>query len=304
MGERTTKCKDERKSDGLFLLVLFTLSVANIALGVLFLSGMKNAFVRNRFLLTALSYCGIVALLCGVAVWLTLSGREALSKGLMSVFLLGAFLLMLVVILQRTGFFAVVNSPERLQAYLEKAGVWMPIFYILLQFLQVVVLPIPSIVSTVAGVALFGAFWTMIYSLIGILVGSLLAFFIGRKLGGRAVAWMVGEDTLKKWQAKTKGKGNLFLSLMFVLPFFPDDILCFLAGLSTMTTGYFLAIIFFSRVIGIAATCYSFDFIPFNTWWGILLWGIILLGITLAFVTIYKNMNKIQSFLRKRKRKK
>ena len=165
----------------------------------------------------------------------------------------------------------------------------MPIIYIALQFLQVVVLPIPSIVSTIAGVALFGAFWAMVYSLTGILLGSLLAFFIGRKFGYKAVSWMIGEDSLSKWQKKLKGKDNLFLTLAFILPIFPDDILCFVAGLSSMTMRYFLSVIFLSRVMGIFATCYSVDLIPFNTWWGILIWIAIILMVTLSFIFIYKN---------------
>ena len=104
--------------------------------------------------------------------------------------------------LQKTGFFDLVQSSEGLQQYLEKAGIWMPILYIALQFLQVIILPIPGIVSTMAGVTLFGPFKTLIYSLIGILLGSLTAFFIGRKLGNKAVEWIVGKETLKKWQKK------------------------------------------------------------------------------------------------------
>lgn len=180
----------------------------------------------------------------------------------------------------------------------------MPIIYTLLQFLQVVLLPIPSVVSTLVGVALFGAFWATVYSLIGILLGSITAFFIGRKFGYKAVAWMVGEETLNKWQKKLKGKDNLFLTAAFVLPLFPDDILCFIAGLSTMTTRYFLIVIFLARAIGITATCYSIDFIPLNTWWGITLWGIFFAAVVVGFIFIYKNMDKIQAKLKQIRRKK
>ena len=115
---------------------------------------------------------------------------------------------------------------------------------------------------------------------------------------------MVGEEALKKWQRKLKGKDNLFLTAAFVLPLFPDDILCFIAGLSTMTTRYFLIVIFLARAIGIAATCYSIDFIPFNTWWGITLWIVFLTIVVISFIFIYKNMDKIQAKLKQIRRKK
>ena len=170
----------------------------------------------------------------------------------------------------------------------------MPLLYILLQFLQVIVLPIPSIVSTIAGIALFGAVKTLIYSFLGIILGSFLAFLIGRKLGNKAVSLMVGKEKLDKWQKKLKGKDNLFLSLMFLLPLFPDDILCFLAGLSTMSWGYYTVIILISRILALSATCFSVDFIPFTTWWGITIWCVIAICITLIFIIIYKNFDKIQ----------
>ena len=59
-----------------------------------------------------------------------------------------------------------------------------------------------------------------------------------------------------------------------------------------------------SRLVAIASTCYSVDFIPFNTWWGILIWaGIILILIT-AVTLVYKNMDKIQEWVKKRKKSK
>ena len=137
----------------------------------------------------------------------------------------------------------------------------------------------------------------------GILLGSITAFFIGRKLGSRAVSWMIGKETLIKWQRKLKGKDNLFLTIMFVLPLFPDDILCFLAGLSSMSTRYFISMVCISRAVGIAGTCYSIDFIPLTTWWGILLWCLFFVFTLLSFLWIYKNMDAIQSKLKDIKKK-
>jgi uncharacterized membrane protein YdjX (TVP38/TMEM64 family) len=95
----------------------------------------------------------------------------------------------------------------------------------------------------------------------------------------------------------------LFLILAFLLPVFPDDILCFLAGLSSMSMGYFLSIISVSRIIAITATCYSLNLIPFNTWWGITIWVIFLILFIVGITILYKNMDKIQKWLKNRKKK-
>ena len=100
-------------------------------------------------------------------------------------------------------------------------------------------------------------------------------------------------------QKKLKKKDNVVLTLAFLLPFFPDDVLCFLAGLSSMSTRYFLTVIFIARVLGITGTCYSIDFIPFTTWWGIAIWACFFLIIVLAFVIAYKKMDVIQKWLKR-----
>ena len=126
-----------------------------------------------------------------------------------------------------------------------------------------------------------------------------MAFFIGRKLGYKAVAWIVEAETLKKWQKRLKGKDNLILTMMFILPLFPDDILCFIAGLSSMSKAYFLIMVTITRLIGIAATCYSINFIPWNTWWGLLLWGVVVVTLIGVFIFAYKYMGKWQLFMKK-----
>lgn len=148
--------------------------------------------------------------------------------------------------------------------------------------------------------ALFGPLKAMLCSLVGVILGSLTAFVIGRKLGYKAVAWMVGKDDLDKWQKKIKGKDNFILTAMFILPLFPDDILCFVAGLSSMSWQYFVVMIVISRLIGIAGTCYSVNFIPFNTWWGILIWGILIAALVVAFIFLYKNMDAINNWFNKK----
>ena len=282
-----------------FLLTFFALTVACIVFAILCLANSRIPFVRSYHTLLLAVSIALLTICCGICVWLVLTDKETWVKALLSAYVFVLFCLVLIYILQKTGFFRIVNSSEGLQAYLEKAGAWMPILYVVLQYLQVILLPIPSVVSTVAGIALFGPFKTLLFSFIGIFFGSITAFFIGRKLGHKAVAWIVGKETLDKWQNKLKGKDNLILTLMFLLPLFPDDVLCFIAGLSSMSNRYFLIMIVITRLIGIAGTCYSFNFIPFDTWWGLLIWGVFISAIVVAFIFIYKYMDRIQQFLKR-----
>ena len=192
-----------------------------------------------------------------------------------------------------TGFIEVLRDAKRFEEYLERSGSWMSVLFVLLQFAQVVLLPIPSTVTVVAGSALFGPLVGSLYSLLGIMIGSLVAFLIGRYAGYRVVAWIVGQETLDKWLRKIKGKDKLFLSAMFLLPVFPDDVLCFIAGLSSMSVWFFLAVILISRVLAIFTTSYAIAVIPFTTWWGLLIWAIFGILVVLLFILLYKKSDAI-----------
>ena len=197
-----------------------------------------------------------------------------------------------------TGLIQKITSVEALQQYIDGFGAWAVIIYILFSYLQVVILPVPGSATVAAGVVLFGWLECSLYSFIGIVLGSITAFAIGRWVGYRAVCWIVGKDDLDKWLNKIKGKDYLILSLMFLLPMFPDDVLCFVAGLSSMSWPYFLVMIVITRLISTFTVSLSFDLIPFNTWWGILTWIVLAALVVLAFYLVCKYSDKIDKFIK------
>lgn len=208
-------------------------------------------------------------------------------------------------ILSATGIISKLTSIDELRDYIASFGATAVLIFILFQFLQVVILPIPGSVSVGVGVALFGPLRCSIFSFIGIFLGSVVAFAIGRWIGYKAVCWIVGKEDLDKWLAKVKGKDYLLLSIMFLLPLFPDDILCFVAGLSSITWTYFIVMIIITRLISVFSTSFSLQLIPFNTWWGILIWAILAAAVVVAFWLVWKYSDKIDGFLKSKfKRKK
>ncbi len=207
--------------------------------------------------------------------------------------------------LKTSGILSKISNVTSLRNYVASFGASGVFVYILLQFLQVVVLPIPAFISTVAGVYLFGSFYASIYSLVGILLGSVLAFMVGRFLGYKVVKWLIGKETLDKWLLKIKNKDKIILTFMFLFPFFPDDVLCFVAGLSSMSVSYFLIMITICRIISIFFTTYSVSgaIIPYTTWWGILIWITIFILTIILSLYLYKNGEKIQKFFKKTRKK-
>lgn len=227
-------------------------------------------------------------------------GKGIVTRSCITAYILLVVLSIFLFILVRTGFFEILHDEKSFEEFLERSGKWMAFLFVVLQFLQVVILPIPSTVTVVAGSALFGPLVGSLLSLLGIVLGSLVAFLVGRYAGSRVVAWLVGKETLDKWLKKIKGKDKLLLSAMFILPVFPDDVLCFVAGISSMSLPLFLVVILISRVAAIFMTSYSITLIPLNTWWGLMTWGVLIALVVVLFVFLYKKSDAILEWFAKK----
>lgn len=199
-------------------------------------------------------------------------------------------------ILKISGFLDKIDSVEDFRKYISSFGVYATIFFIIIQYLQVVVLPIPAFITVGAGVLLFGPFKGALLSCIGIIAGSVTAFFIGRVFGYRVAGWLVGKESLKKGLKTIKGKDKIILTFMFLFPFFPDDVLCFVAGITTMSPTFFIIMIFITRIISVFVSSYSMNnsIIPYNTWWGILIWILVLIFTVFITIIIYKKGENLE----------
>lgn len=189
-----------------------------------------------------------------------------------------------------------IRDVNTLRREIEKRGAWAIPAFIILQILQVTVLPIPGVAAIGAGVCLFGEFFGGLYSFIGITAGSFISFFVGRTLGYKAAKFLVGEKTLNSTLKKVKGKDKAVLTTMFLLPFFPDDALCFVAGLSSMSAGYFSIAIIITRLISSFVTAYSVGgkIIPYDKWWGVVIWAVLIICAAIAAKLVYDKGEEIQ----------
>lgn len=284
------------------LILLAGLTVLFSALYVNTFTG--GFFYENKKLLLS-TVTILVAVITSIALAYSSSENRTVFKVSIVVLSLISLALLLVYFLKISGIADRIDSIEDLRNYVASFGYLAVIIYVVMNFLQVVVLPIPGFIAVGTGVALFGPLKTAIYSLIGILLGSFVAFFIGRVLGYKVVKWMVGKETLDKTLKSIKNKDKVVLTFMFLFPFFPDDVLCFVAGLSSMSTAYFLIMITACRIISVVVSAYSLNgnIIPYTTWWGILLWLLIFALTALLAVYLYKNGDKIEKFFKKRFRR-
>lgn len=279
------------------VLLLGALAFAFTAYGLLYKS---ISFIDVHFNLLLSLTGAVTALFTLAGILFYILKKQSLYRLTVCILAFLAMFAILFFALCAAGLLGKINSVESLREYISKSGKMAAIIYILFSFLQVIILPVPGSVTVAAGVAMFGPLKCSIYSFIGIVLGSLVAFLIGRLVGYKAVCWIVGKESIDKWQQKLKGKDYLILSLMFLLPMFPDDILCFVSGLSSMTWNYFAVMIVITRAISVLYTAYSFEFIPFNTWWGILIWAGIIGLIIVTFYVVFKHSDNIDRYLKRK----
>lgn len=147
-------------------------------------------------------------------------------------------------------YYDVFTDKERIRQVLDAAGPLAPLLFILVQVLQVVFAPIPGEATGFIGGFLFGVPLGMLYSTIGLTVGSALAFLLGRWLEVHFVTRVVNPETLKRFDFLMERQGALVAFFLFVIPGFPKDYLCFILGLSQMSLRLFLVLCTVGRLPG------------------------------------------------------
>lgn len=147
-------------------------------------------------------------------------------------------------------YYEVFTDKERIKQLLKTVGPLAPLIFILVQTLQVVFAPIPGEATGFIGGFLFGVPLGMLYSTIGLTLGSALAFLLGRWLEAHFVARVVRPETLKRFDFLMERQGALVAFFLFVIPGFPKDYLCFILGLSQMPFKLFLVLCTVGRLPG------------------------------------------------------
>lgn len=152
-------------------------------------------------------------------------------------------------------------SQENFEVYIKQYGLLAPLIFILFQIVQVLVPLIPSFIGYAGGVALFGMWEGFFYNYIGITLGSILAFLLARRLGRNFVTSVVDETSYSKYMNWINKKKSFPIALFIVilLPFAPDDILCYLSGLTKISFRKFTWIIIFAKPWCILGYCLIFS---------------------------------------------
>jgi len=150
----------------------------------------------------------------------------------------------------------IVGDQEAVSAYLQGFGAWGPLVLFVLMVAQVFVAVIPGhALMVTAGYA---------YGMVGLLVviastilGSQIAFAIARHYGRGLIYRLASPQIIERWDGMARHQGILFYFFAFVLPIFPSDLMCYVAGLGTIPARRFLV----SNILGRSVVAISITII-------------------------------------------
>lgn len=161
--------------------------------------------------------------------------------------LLGAFAAIMVIkylpiILELT------MSLDKFRSYIVSLGGLGSIVFIAFQVLQTVIAPIPGEVIQVAGGYIYGVPLGLIYSITGMLLGAIIAFYFTRMIGRSFVEKLLNKKN-SQWMKDIMDskKFSIVLFIVFLVPGLPKDFLIYVAGLTPIKPLKFFGILLVSR---------------------------------------------------------
>jgi uncharacterized membrane protein YdjX (TVP38/TMEM64 family) len=159
------------------------------------------------------------------------------------------------------------GDQERVREWVKGLGPWGPLVTIALNVAQVVLAPIPGQFVGLVNGYLYGVWLGAVYSMAGLLLGTTLAMALARWFGRPLVERLVNQVQLTHWDRIAGRQGPLFFFLVFLLPLVPDDIACFLIGLSSLSIPRMLVLATLGRLPGVFVSCWMGAYATEWPWW-------------------------------------
>lgn len=150
-----------------------------------------------------------------------------------------------------------VFDPSRLRLWIRQFDRLAPLVLVGVQAAQVIVAPIPGqIVAFVAGY-LFGPVIGILFTLVGVLIGSAVAFTLSKWYGRSFVEDVVDEDVVDRFDSFVDEAGIPGLLAFVAVPGLPDDVVCYAAGLTKWRLRTFMLVMAVGRLPGYVVTVYA-----------------------------------------------
>ena len=169
------------------------------------------------------------------------------KKTIIFTFLLVLFFILIIILYKPLTYY--LNNYEELKLFLKSKGKLALFIIYFLQILQVVIAFIPSDFINLSSGYILGPYFGFLISYLGLVSGTIIAFYISRLFGKEIVLKFVKEETLNK--ISNKVSSNMSITNIFILsiiPFMPRDVLVYALGLTNIKPKKFLLPYLLARI--------------------------------------------------------
>lgn len=139
---------------------------------------------------------------------------------------------------------------ELMRARMDAYGMWAPVVFVGFQIFQVLISPVPGELVGAVGGYVFGWLPALIWSTVGLTLGSWMNFFLARMMGKRLVERMIGPRNTERLTRFMERQGLIASFILFMIPGFPKDYYCYVLGLTPMNPRVFMFISSVGRIPG------------------------------------------------------
>lgn len=142
-------------------------------------------------------------------------------------------------------FLNIITDQKAVSTYLQSFGALGPVVLFILLIAQVFIAVIPGHALMVTAGYVYGSTGLLVV-ITSTILGSQIAFIIARSYGRDLIYKLASPEVINKWDKIARHQGILFYFFSFVLPIFPSDLMCYVAGLATISPRRF----FVANVLG------------------------------------------------------
>jgi 1-acyl-sn-glycerol-3-phosphate acyltransferase len=191
-------------------------------------------------------------------------------------------------------FASALRDQQSVSAFVHQFGLLGPAILLALLVIQVVLAVLPGHALILAGGYLYGFPNGLIVTAAGTILGGQMAFIIARLCGQKVVNYLASPALVDRWDRLAKHQGGKFFLLTFILPVFPSDVLCYVAGLGKISSRSFLVVNILGRLpCAIILTLIGAYGLRLPTqFWLVICGGIAVLLLIVGGYIIYKRLTR------------
>lgn len=154
-----------------------------------------------------------------------------------------------------------------LKIYIESIGFWGWLLALSVQILQVVVAFLPGEPVEIVIGMIFGPVGGMLTCLLGIIIGTLIIYFLAKTIGIKFISIFVDPDKLSEYSfINSTNKKDALVFTLFFIPGTPKDVLTYFAPFIKMPMLRFILISTFARIPSIITSTLLGDSLGSGKW--------------------------------------